>query len=151
MLTLLMMLLSLIESSSMEFSNFVRMYNKSYVGSSDEVELRRMHYERNLERIAELNRRHGATTRFGVNEFSDLSFEEFSEQKLGSYISSPSSSEDSIKLKTTVLEAASVDWRNVTTPVRDQVRGVRAKRENFNHIPQISLYHHARTQIHWTM
>ena len=95
------------------------MYNKSYVGSSDEYELRRKHYERNLERIAELNSEHGPTTTFGVNQFSDLSFEEFCEQKLGSYISSPSSSEDT-KVKTTVLEAASVDWRNVTTPVRDQ-------------------------------
>ena len=119
MLTLLMMMsLSLIESTSMEFSQFVRMYNKSYVGS--EVELRRNQYERNVKRIAELNRRHGDVATFGVNRFSDLSFEEFKEQKLGyNYIISEDDSSTELE-KTTVLEAVSVDWRNVTTPVRDQ-------------------------------
>ena len=100
------------------FDSFVERYSKIY-DSSSEYDLRSNVFRKNLERIEELNLEHKDLATFGVNEFSDLTFEEFSKKRLSSYISSRPVR---LETKTTVLDASSVDWRNVTTPVRKKNR-----------------------------
>ena len=53
-----------------------------------------------------------------MNAFSDMTFEEFSKERL-SFVSSRKTLKTSTSSKT-VLNATSVDWRNVSTPVRNQ-------------------------------
>ena len=136
-LLLLLLLLEASLSSRDRFDEFITKYEKSY--SEDQYERRYDVFRSNLGRVEELNRKYASAT-FGVrsfsirqnkththvlcrlsqqvNAFSDMTFEEFSKERL-SFVSSRKTLKTSTSSKT-VLNATSVDWRNVSTPVRNQ-------------------------------
>jgi cathepsin F len=102
-----------------EFDNFRVKFGKTYT-SPEETEIRRAVFAANVAKIASLNAmKDGAV--YGVNEFADLTEDEFRSQKLGFTggfaCKGPQADTDSLP-----AADASVDWRakGAVTPVKNQ-------------------------------
>jgi len=102
------------------FGQFKARYGKNYIGA--EHELREAIFNANLAKIASLNQQDSSAT-YGVNEFADLSEDEFRSQKLG-FKAGGSFKCKGPNATMTGLRAAddSVDWRTkgAVTPVKNQ-------------------------------
>jgi len=68
-----------ISSDIMEFKNFIAQYNKHY--SDAEYHARAKNFADNMQRIRELKRKYPSAS-FGVNQYSDMSVEEFRKTKM---------------------------------------------------------------------
>jgi len=108
-----------------EFQAFVKKYDRSYRGA--EYKKRFTIFVQNLNVIAELNEEYEGQTTFAINQFADLTLEEFSAQYLGFNATKSGNHEpkENIKSPQYSCPASSVstcDWRgdNAVTGVKNQ-------------------------------
>jgi len=108
------------ESMRQEFLEYTQKYNKQY-GSRDEYERRFNVYQQNVENIKRKNSGSQHAT-FAVNEFSDMSKEEFKARYLMSDL--PALEPGLVAANLTVKAPTTFDWRGrnppVVTPVYNQ-------------------------------
>merc|ERR1712123_192883 len=76
-------------------------------------------FAESLKKIEEHNKS-GASWKMGINEFSDLTAEEFETIYTGGYKKMPMVSGDARQAKKSLDLPAAVDWRNVTSAVKNQ-------------------------------
>ncbi|CAG4972972.1 unnamed protein product [Colias eurytheme] len=98
------------------FGQFIVKFEKEY---DERNEYRFEVFKENLEKVNKWNTQ--GIGRFGINQFSDMTFEEFSQTYL--CFNGNVSMDDGVEFKSTGIEApASVDWRNngYVTSVKDQ-------------------------------
>jgi len=101
------------------FFEFMQTYNKAY--PADEIAMRRVIFNENLRVIEETNAMNLSYT-LGVNEYSDLTWQEFSSQ----FLMAPqhcSATEGNYRVQGVGAQAdPSIDWRTkgVVTPVKNQ-------------------------------
>jgi len=102
-----------------EFVKFKSEHGKMY-GSFEEESHRMEIFKTNLKKIEDHNATPGVTWTMAVNEFADLTEEEFKEKMLGGYIKTPQSGNHPSGVKVNVADLPeSVDWREagvVTDP-----------------------------------
>jgi len=106
---------------ALQFARFNEQYGKVYMTRSEQFR-RAAVFAENLKKIEEHNKS-GASWKMEINEFSDLTSEEFKSIYTGGYKRMPIPSGDISEAKETkkALELPSdVDWRNFTTPVKNQ-------------------------------
>lgn len=115
------------ERPSDAFDLWLQLFNKDYRHDLKERAKRLPIFQQNAALISQHNSDPEATYRLALNEFADLTFEEFASFRLGYNASLPSSS-SSNKLKTfsyaNVQDVpSSVDWRErgAVTPVKNQL------------------------------
>jgi len=122
----LFVLAALSVAHSMSFSDWKRAHNKTYANSADESH-RMAIYLDNVEKVREMNIRastpnSGLEGEFSVNQFSDMTFDEFKASYLSSFIPQASNGlEDTMDWQGRV-PPNDVDWRakGAVTPVKDQ-------------------------------
>lgn len=107
-----------------QWLDFIITYNKSYSGEA-EMLWRRHVWEENVDTIRKHNEEavFGAHTyTMGINQFTDMTFSEFSDIYLSSLDNPDSSSEMAQEFDQNMEAPSSVDWRtkNVVTPVKNQ-------------------------------
>ncbi|XP_022191794.1 cathepsin O [Nilaparvata lugens] len=120
------------------FEAYIKKYNKHYKNNTEEYHTRLRHFRNALENIDKLNSQHGKGDHamYGLNEFSDLSPEEFSKRHLRKVSAEKIRSHSHTRRKPSADETTSkpllklpagilpdkVDWRTkgVVTPVRNQ-------------------------------
>jgi len=117
--SLVLVSVSLALAEQNDFVRFKSEYGKKY--SSLEEELHRMKiFQSNLKKIADHNATPGVTWTMAVNQFADLTEEEFKTEMLGGYIRTPQSGNLATGVKMEIGELPdSVDWREagvVTDP-----------------------------------
>jgi len=100
-----------------EFSDFMVTYNKAY--SNDEYHNRRAIFYDNLAEINQINSE-GRSWTAGVNEYSDLTWEEFKGRFLAPQKCSATKQGNHVMSNTPAADA--IDWRDkkVVTPVKNQ-------------------------------
>merc|ERR1711935_23820 len=106
---------------ALQFARFKEQYGKVYMTRSEQFR-RAAVFAENLKNIEEHNKS-GASWKMGINEFSDLTAEEFESIYTGGYKRMPTPSGDiseSKETKKAIELPAEVDWRNVTTAVKNQ-------------------------------
>ena len=106
--------------SRQKFENFVVSYGRKYI-SPAEKEFRFKVFVQNLEEIVKINSAN-ISYKYGLNNFSDMTQEEFKAKYLG-YVSNKKESELSAMNQHSLTSGpASVDWRTkgAVTPVKDQ-------------------------------
>jgi len=107
---------------ALQFAKFKEQHGKVYKTRSEHFR-RATIFAENLRKIEEHNRS-GATWTMGVNQFSDLTAQEFEAMHMGGYKRMPVSSGDEAAWGRQAKRAselpAEVDWRNVTTAVKNQ-------------------------------
>jgi len=107
-----------------EWSAFKTYHSKKYEASEDG--LRRLIWEENLKRVALHNLEAAMgkhTYTLAMNEFADLSGEEFAKKILGSCLINKKNATGATFLKSDVITIpTTVDWRdkNLVTPIKDQ-------------------------------
>merc|ERR1712002_464057 len=99
--------------SELQFAQFKEKFGKTYLTRS-EHQLRFDIFKTNLKKIEEHNKS-GASWTMGINQFSDLTPEEFESLYLGGYkqIGRPSNDTPRSQVKQVRDLPAAVDWRNV--------------------------------------
>jgi cathepsin H len=107
-------------SDAAAFQGFVSKYEKKY-SSADELRFRFATYAKNRQYIAEWNARPDESFAMAENEFADMTFEEFSSQRLGVADPQKCSATGSHVSRSDPLPA-SVDWRTkgVVARVKNQ-------------------------------
>jgi len=104
------------------FQDYIKDYQKQYA-SVEEFAERYVHFQENLQMIAELNRSNGLAT-YGVNKFTDMSPEEFKAAYLGfdPKMSTPPAAR--VRRPRRNLNATAVDWRTkgAVSAVKDQAQ-----------------------------
>jgi len=110
------------------FRQFVHKYKKVY--STSEFQVRSKNFQENLKRINELNNRPGQTATYAINEFSDLTVDEFRSTYLMPKFDAsdiciwPYHQRAGVRRSTLEIEAVpkSFDWRSkgAVTPVKNQ-------------------------------
>jgi len=113
---------SLALASKDEFAKFKVDHSKKYCCSEEEA-LRMEIFQTNLKKIEEHNATPGVTWTMKINEFADLTEEEFKETMLGGYIKTPQSGNHPSGMKGAVADLPdSVDWREagVVTDAKNQ-------------------------------
>merc|ERR1711937_200367 len=106
---------------ALQFARFKEQYGKVYKTRSEQFR-RATIFADNLKKIEEHNKS-GASWKMGVNEFSDLTSEEFEAVYTGGYkrLPMPSGNVPAARQSKKAHELPSeVDWRNVTTEVKNQ-------------------------------
>merc|ERR1712112_713061 len=106
---------------ALQFARFKEQYGKVYKTRSEQFR-RATIFANNLKKIEEHNKS-GASWKMGVNEFSDLTSEEFEALYTGGYkrLPMPSGNVPAARQSKKAHELpAEVDWRNVTTDVKNQ-------------------------------
>jgi cathepsin F len=106
--------------SGEQFDAFLTAHKKSYP-TRQEYMTRQAIFRENLAKAEVLNAEsvaNGGDAAFGVTKFSDLTEDEFRETYLMPNLPIPDMQNDEDPPR--VFEAASVDWRNATTAVKDQ-------------------------------
>jgi len=108
------------EYGALQFAKFREQFGKVYKTKS-EVYRRATIFAQNLKKIEEHNKS-GASWTMGINQFSDLTQEEFESLYMGGYkqMGSPSLDLPAREVKQAKDLPASVDWRNVSSPVKNQ-------------------------------
>jgi len=104
-----------------QFDAFLTAHKKSYP-TRQEFMRRQAIFQDNLAKAEVLNAEsiaNGGDAAFGVTKFSDLTEQEFRETYLMTNLEIPDMQEDELPR---VFEAASADWRNATTAVKDQAQ-----------------------------
>jgi len=107
-----------------QFLSFKSKFSKTYL--NDEEELHRLQvFKDNLEKIYDHNNNSGSTYKMGINQFSDLTEDEFVSLHLGGYKRTPihtGSGQQAPATYSTKDLPESVDWREkgAMTPVKDQ-------------------------------
>jgi C1A family cysteine protease len=91
-----------------QFINFKTKYNKSY-GSKSELEYRFSIFKDNMNLINSSNADKTKSFTLGINQFTDITFEEFKNQ----YLMQPRENIHHSTLQVSNLKAGSVDWRKV--------------------------------------
>jgi cathepsin L len=108
------------KDSERQFTSFIKTFNKKY--TSEDFFSRYNTFKANLAIIKEHNAS-GASYELGVNEFADMSFDEFRSTRLGllKRDNSVHRAANAVELDATEA-AAAVDWRTsgIVTPVKDQ-------------------------------
>jgi len=106
-------------SQDQEFMKYVSEYGKSY-GTKEEYEFRSEQFKNNLGAIMMHNSMNGNTYQLGLNEFADMTPQEFS-RRLG-YKSTPKSLRQEIAEFEPLVEGQYVDWRehNAVNAVKNQ-------------------------------
>ncbi|CAI9260089.1 unnamed protein product [Lactuca saligna] len=101
------------------FARFAHRYGKRYE-TADEMKQRFSIFLESLETIRSHNKK-GLSYTLGVNEFSDMTFEEFSKQKLGAAQNCSATKQGNHKLTDVVLPLTQ-DWRKtgIVSPVKNQ-------------------------------
>ncbi|KAL8119903.1 vanillin synthase-like [Apium graveolens] len=101
------------------FARFAHRYGKSYQ-TAEEMKQRFSIFSESLKRITSHNKKQ-LTYTLGVNRFSDMTWEEFSREKLGAAQNCSATSKGSHKLTDVVLPLKK-DWRKsgIVSPVKDQ-------------------------------
>jgi len=105
-----------------EFNHFLERFKKEY-NSLEELEMRFAIFKQNFIQIIEHNADLGQNFTMGVNQFSDLTAEEFKEQYVSGLKAAPVGSYGCKSFSSSALNApASIDWRNkgAVTSVKDQ-------------------------------
>ena len=104
-----------------EFSNFQDRFSRRY-SNIQELESRFFIFRQNLIGILSHNADHTQNFTMGVNQFTDLTSEEFKAQYLSSYTSQVGSFGCKSFTSTASSAPSSIDWRSkgVVNPVRDQ-------------------------------
>jgi len=105
---------------ALTFARFAHRYGKKYA-SSDEMKQRYSIFVQSLETIRSHNSNKGRTYTIGVNEFADMTWEEFSRKKLGAAQHCSATKKGNHKLTDAVLPLTQ-DWRKagIVTPVKNQ-------------------------------
>lgn len=106
-----------------EFLKFISLHNKEYE-TTNEFNFRREIFAKNLETINEHNSKKRSYT-LGVNQFTDMSDEEFNSMnklKTGSNLYTKKNSYVSISEAKQIKQEAGIDWRKLgaVTRVKDQ-------------------------------
>ncbi|XP_020526123.1 thiol protease aleurain-like [Amborella trichopoda] len=103
---------------ALDFARFAHRYGKKY-NSANEIRRRFHIFAENLEMIKETNS-NGLTYTLGINEFADLTWQEFRGHRLGA-AQNCSATKGTHKLTDTPLPD-SIDWRKtgIVSPVKDQ-------------------------------
>jgi cathepsin L len=105
-----------------QYASFLVEYNKKY---TQEESLKRFEiFKQNLKTIEEHNSNKDATFKLGVNQFADMTNEEFRATKLSINKRTIHAKVGNLELDTTVAPPASLDWRTnkdfvVVGPVKD--------------------------------
>ncbi|KAH6818370.1 aleurain-like protease [Perilla frutescens var. frutescens] len=101
------------------FARFAHRYGKSYE-SSEEIQRRFQVYSQNLRMIRSHNKK-GLSYTMGVNEFSDMTWDEFQKHRLGAAQNCSATRKGNHKLTNDVLPP-SQDWRTsgIVSPVKSQ-------------------------------
>ncbi|XP_078444269.1 vanillin synthase, chloroplastic-like [Wolffia australiana] len=101
------------------FARFVRKHGKNY-GSVEEIRLRFSIFVENLKLIRRSNRRISSYF-LGINEFADMTWDEFRAHRLGAAQNCSATLKGSHKLTTAVLPSKK-DWREegIVSPVKNQ-------------------------------
>eukprot|EP00090_Calanus_glacialis_P045616 TRINITY_DN8578_c0_g1_i1.p1 TRINITY_DN8578_c0_g1~~TRINITY_DN8578_c0_g1_i1.p1 ORF type:complete len:368 (-),score=92.53 TRINITY_DN8578_c0_g1_i1:78-1181(-) len=105
-----------------QFEAFKSEHGKTYC-CNDEESLRLEIFSANLKKIEEHNATPGMTWTMKINEFADLTEEEFKKDVLGGYLKTPQSGNHASGAKVNVADLpASVDWREagVVTDAKNQ-------------------------------
>ncbi|PWA49673.1 cysteine proteinases superfamily protein [Artemisia annua] len=104
---------------ALTFARFAHRYGKKY-GSHDEMKKRYSNFVESLEMIESHNSK-GLSYTLGVNEFADMSWEEFSKGRLGAAQHCSATKKGSHKLTDVVLPLTQ-DWRKagIVSPVKNQ-------------------------------
>jgi len=103
---------------ALQFARFKEQYGKVYKTRSEQFR-RASIFAQSLKKIEEHNKS-GASWTMGINEFSDLTAEEFETIYTGGYKKMPMVSGDARQAKKSLDLPAAVDWRNVTSAVKNQ-------------------------------
>jgi len=106
-----------------QFVEYMQMYDKAY-STAGEIRYRYSNFQANLEKIKDLNMRIPSATR-GINQFSDMSAEEFSRYPCGGLLSRFSSADveiGTIPAYDPAALPASFDWttKGAVTPIKNQ-------------------------------
>nr|ABW24657.1 cathepsin L [Fasciola hepatica] len=124
LLTLAVLFAGAFASNDVSWHEWKRMYNKEYNGADDEHRLNI--WEQNVKHIEEHNLRHDrglVTYKLGLNQFTDLTFEEFKAKYLMEMSPVSESLSDGISYEAEGNDVpASIDWRQYgyVTEVKDQ-------------------------------
>jgi cathepsin L len=106
-----------------QFSSFIKKFDKSY-STSSEAKYRMEVFTANMKMMREHNNLPGVSYQMGVNQFSDLTKEEFRSIYLGGYKQTPTPPTPNPARSTKTIKdlPESVDWRDkgACTPVKDQ-------------------------------
>merc|ERR1719397_2313771 len=106
-----------------QFSSFIKKFDKSY-STNSEAKYRMEVFTTNMKMMREHNSRPGVSYQMGVNQFSDLTKEEFQSIYLGGYKQTPTPPTPNPARSTKAIKdlPESVDWRDkgACTPVKDQ-------------------------------
>ena len=107
------------ESSDNQFEDFVVTYRKSYF-SAGEYSLRKANFLKQVAEVEELNQKFEGRTEFEINEYSDMTWEEFQDSKLG-LKSAGKAVQGEIKHENATFPET-VDWKpsGFVTDVRNQ-------------------------------
>ncbi|CAI9100724.1 OLC1v1037885C2 [Oldenlandia corymbosa var. corymbosa] len=104
---------------ALSFARFAHRYGKSYA-TVDEIKMRFEIFRDNLRMIKSHNRK-GLSYTLGVNEFADMTWEEFRKHRLGAAQNCSATSKGNLKLKNVVVPEKQ-DWRvtGIVSPVKNQ-------------------------------
>ncbi|XP_047952025.1 cysteine proteinase 3-like [Salvia hispanica] len=104
---------------AVSFARFAHRYGKKYE-STEEIQRRFQVFSENLRMIRSHNRK-GLSYTMGVNEFTDLTWDEFKKHRLGAAQNCSATRSGNHKLTDAVLPATK-DWRKsgIVTPVKSQ-------------------------------
>jgi len=102
-----------------EFDNFMLKHGKTYKSEAEAL-MRYKIFKKNLMEINRHNTKSTASYKKAVNKFSDMTDAEFSLQYLGGYKPIALPSTGNLNIPTPKDLPASVDWRDASTPVKDQ-------------------------------
>nr|VDD20535.1 unnamed protein product [Brassica oleracea] len=103
----------------LSFARFTHRYGKRYE-NTEEIKLRFSIFKESLELIRSTNKK-GLSYKFGLNQFADLTWEEFQKSKLGAAQNCSATLKGSHKLTEEALPETK-DWREdgIVSPVKDQ-------------------------------
>ncbi|XP_065833126.1 cathepsin L-like isoform X3 [Oscarella lobularis] len=105
-----------------KFQSFLASYARTYTNDVKQYEMKLMTFQDNLKTIQQLQANEQGTAQYGINEFSDISAQEF----LSTHAMANGFPESDVELpmapKLSTDIPTSVDWRekNVVTPVKNQ-------------------------------
>lgn len=102
------------------WADWKQKYGKVYVEREDTI--RHKNFRKNLKVIAELNKKFNPTSYYGVNKFSDLTFEEFRDLVASQGFRRSLSHKGPVNRKPNPNIADSIDWRTkgAVSPIYDQ-------------------------------
>nr|QBH22539.1 papain-family protein [Oldenlandia affinis] len=104
---------------ALSFARFAHRYGKSY-STVEEIKMRFEIFRENVRMIKSHNRK-GLSYTMGVNEFADMTWEEFRKHRLGAAQNCSATSKGNLKLGNDVIPEEQ-DWREsgIVSPVKDQ-------------------------------